>query len=65
MKYLIQLFRTTGDDLGVWVNTAWGGDDRDAVAARLEQVAKTLSRQRPGFTRVRMVEVLEERSVAP
>jgi len=58
MKYLIQLFYPTpGGGVGVWHNTALGGDDKEEVLKRAEEISK---RPHAAFSQVRVTEVLLE-----
>jgi hypothetical protein len=58
MKYLIQLFHPSGGGpVGSWHNTNFGGDDKDEVLKRAEEISKVPNRP---FSKVRVTEVLLE-----
>lgn len=59
MRYIIQIFKTNEKDsnVGIWSNTAYGGDDLEIV----KNTAKKISTyNRMGIERVRVMENLFE-----
>lgn len=57
MKYIIQIFRSSGPNVGSWNNTAWGNDDYEKTLATAQEIAKT---NRQKILKVRVLEVIEE-----
>ena len=59
MKYIIQIFKVSGDNIevGSWHDTNFGGDDIDEVAERIELISQTPNRP---FSKVRMLEIVKE-----
>ncbi len=57
MKYLIQIFRLSGDNVGSWHNTAWGNNDLEKTKTIAEDIIKN---NKQNIVKVRVIEILME-----